>query len=91
MTENKSKRKDIIKNVAIVFLVVLLGLTFFSNTIMNWSLPEVSGQYAGYGTITSSIRATGTVSANLGYRVTIAESREITTVLIRTGDKVEAR
>ena len=54
MTEKKSKRKDIIKNIAIVFLLVLLGLTFFSNTIMNWSLPEVSGQYAGYGTITSS-------------------------------------
>ncbi len=90
MTENKSKRKDIVKNVAIVFLVVLLALTFFSNTIMNWSLPEVSGQYAGYGTITSSIRATGTVTANQGYSVTIAESREIKTVLIRKGDKVEA-
>ena len=90
MTENKSKRKDIVKNVAIVFLAVLLGLTFFSNTIMNWSLPEVSGQYAGYGTITSSIRASGTVAANQGYSVTIAETREIKNVLIRKGDKVEA-
>ena len=90
MTENKSKRKDIIKNVAIIFLVVMLALTFFSNTIMNWSLPEVSGQYAGYGTITSSIRATGTVSANMGYSVTIDETREVKSVLIRKGDKVEA-
>ncbi len=90
MTEKKSKRKDIVKNAAIVFLLVLLALTFFSNTIMNWSLPEVSGQYAGYGTITSSIRATGTVTANQGYSVTIAETREIKNVLIRKGDKVEA-
>lgn len=90
MTEKKSRRKDIIKNIAIVFLVILLGLTFFSNTIMNWSLPEVSGQYAGYGTITSSIRASGTVTANMGYSVTIDETREIKSILIRKGDKVEA-
>ena len=90
MTEKKSKRKDIVKNVAIVFLVILLGLTFFSNTIMNWSLPEVSGQYAGYGTITNSIRASGTVTANMGYSVTIDETREIKSILIRKGDKVEA-
>lgn len=90
MTENKARRKDVVKNVAIIFLVVLLGLTFFSNTIMNWSLPEVSGQYAGYGTITTSIRASGNVAANQGYSVTIGETREIKNVLIRKGDKVEA-
>ncbi len=90
MTEKKSRRKDVIKNTAIVFLVILLGLTFFSNTIMNWSLPEVSGQYAGYGTITNSIRASGTVVANMGYSVTIDETREIKSILIRKGDKVEA-
>lgn len=90
MTEKKNKRKDVIKNIAIVFLVILLGLTFFSNTIMNWSLPEVSGQYAGYGTITNSIRASGTVNANMGYSVTVDETREIKSILIRKGDKVEA-
>ena len=31
-------RKDTIKNIAIVFLAILLLLTFFSNTIMNRSL-----------------------------------------------------
>ena len=71
-------------------MAVLLGLTFFSNTIMNWSLPEVSGQYAGYGTITNSIRASGTVNANMGYSVIIDETREIKSILIRKGDKVEA-
>ena len=90
MTEKKNQRKDVIKNIAIVFLVILLGLTFFSNTIMNWSLPEVSGQYAGYGTITNSIRASGTVNANMGYSVTVDETREIKSILIRKGDKVEA-
>ena len=39
-------RKDKIKNITIIFLLVMLILTFFSNTIMNYSLPEVSATYA---------------------------------------------
>ena len=41
MENDYSLRKKIIKRVAIVFVIVLLLLTFFSNTIMNYSLPEV--------------------------------------------------
>ena len=37
-------RKDKIKNITIIFLLVMLILTFFSNTIMNYSLVEVSTQ-----------------------------------------------
>ena len=29
-------RKDMVKNIAIAFLTVMLILTFFSNTIMNY-------------------------------------------------------
>lgn len=90
MTENKKKRKELVKSIAIIFLAVMLALTFFSKTILNWSLPEVSGQYAGYGQITSSVRGKGTVSANMGYSVTINESRVIKEVLIRREDRVEA-
>ena len=38
--ENRSPRKEVIKNIAIVFLAVLLVLTFFSNTFMNYTLPQ---------------------------------------------------
>ena len=37
--KEKSGKRELIKSIAIVFLVVLLLLTFFSNTIMNYSLP----------------------------------------------------
>ena len=47
-----------VKNAAIIFLAVMLVLTFFSNTIMNHALPEVAAQYAQSGTITSKVRAT---------------------------------
>ena len=39
MEETKPKNRAWVKDAAIVFLVVLLVLTFFSNTIMNHSLP----------------------------------------------------
>ena len=67
-----------------------LVLTFLSNTIMNWSLPEVSGQYAGYGTISTAIRGTGSVTANLAYSVQISETRQIKSVLVKVGDMVQA-
>lgn len=79
-----------VKDAAIIFLSVMLILTFFSSTIMNMSLPEVSGQYAGYGTVTANVRGTGTVSANMGYGVQISESRKIKKVMVRTGDVVAA-
>ena len=41
----KRGRRDWVKNAIIIFLAVLLVLTFFSNTIMNYSLPEVAAQY----------------------------------------------
>lgn len=89
-TEQKSNKRAWVKNAAIIFLAVLLVLTFFSNTIANWSLPEVSGQYAQYGNIASSIRGTGTIAANMGYSVKMDSSRTIKSVLVKQGDTVEA-
>ncbi|MCR5263979.1 MAG: efflux RND transporter periplasmic adaptor subunit, partial [Clostridiales bacterium] len=82
------RRKSIIKTIAIVFLAVLLVLTFFSQTIMNYSLPEVSAQYASAGTITTRIRASGVVEANQNYEVRSGSTRTIREVLVRQGDTV---
>lgn len=89
MNENVSKRRDWIKNVAIIFLTVMLVLTFFSNTIMNYSLPEVATQYVQSGTITAKIRGTGNVEATDPYNVMVKESRVISSVAVKQGDTVE--
>lgn len=89
MNENVSKRRDWIKNVAIIFLTVMLVLTFFSNTIMNYSLPEVATQYVQRGTITAKIRGTGNVEATDPYNVMVKESRVISSVAVKQGDTVE--
>lgn len=90
MNENGGKkRREWVKNAAIIFLSVMLVLTFFSNTFMNYSLPEVAAQYVQSGTITAKIRGTGTVESGDPYNVKIAETRTISSVLVKTGDKVE--
>ncbi len=86
--ETRNKR-DVIKNILIIFLIAMLVLTFFSNTIMNRSLPEVATQYASYKQISDRIRTTATVIANEDYSLVSDDAREIVEVLVRRGDRVE--
>ncbi len=87
--KEKGKRKDWIKNIAIIFLAVLLVLTFFSNTIKNYSLPEVAAQYTSSGTITNKIRGTATVDASDPYSVIYKAGRKVESVSVRVGDEVQ--
>ena len=87
--ETSAKRRDIIKNITIVFLIVMLLLTFFSTTIMNLSLPEVAAQYAWSGQITTSVRSSGMTEANENYQVIIEEGRVIQSLNVRRGDDVQ--
>lgn len=88
MNENGTKRREWVKNAAIVFLTVMLILTFFSNTIMNYSLPEVAAQYVQSGTITAKIRGTGTIESSDPFNVLVKESRKVMSVAVREGDVV---
>ena len=87
--KEKSKKRELIKTIAIVFLAVLLVLTLFSNTIMNYSLPEVATQRITSGTINARIRGSGTVAATESYEVIIDQTREVRTVCVKVGDSVE--
>ena len=87
--KEKASRKDIIKNVAIGFLSVMLVLTFFSNTIMNYSLPQVASQQISSGPVSPQVRGTGDVNAEDPYNVTVKETRKISGVAVKEGDHVE--
>jgi len=89
MNENNIKKREWVKNAIIIFLVIMLILTFFSNTIMNYSLPEVSAQYVGSGTLSEQIRGSGTVEANQSYEMKLDETRTIASVNVKIGDMVE--
>ncbi len=89
MNETNTKRKERIKTILIIFLALLLVLTFCSNTIMNYSLPIVAAQYAGSGTITEKIRGSGVVTANQNYEVVAEGTRVVESVSIKPGDEIK--
>lgn len=88
--ETKPKNRAWVKDAAIVFLVVLLILTFFSNTIMNHSLPEVATQMVTDGTVTAKVRGTGTVEALGDHKVKAKSNLNIAKVMVKAGQEVNA-
>lgn len=89
MKEFLKKNRTWVIKLAAVFFVILLLLTFFSNTIMNYSLPQVATQTIQSGTITSKVRGSGTVTTANPYNVTVSSERKIKIVNVKEGDSVE--
>lgn len=86
----KPKNREWVKNAAIIFLAVLLVLTFFSNTIMNRTLAEAATSYVTSGTITAKVRGTGKVVANGTNEVKADQTRQIRSVMVKAGQEVNA-
>ncbi len=82
-------RKEIVKNIIIVFLLVMLLLTFFSNTIMNYSLPEVSVTRMSRSSVSKAYQLDLTAEANKKYTVTADENRDIKRVAVKRGQEVK--
>lgn len=89
MEKTKTNKREWVKTVLIIFLVIMLILTFFSNTIMNRSLPEVATQTVYSGAINAKIRGSGTIAANETYDVALSQTRKVKSVMVRTGDEVQ--
>ena len=86
----ENKRREWVKTAAIIFLTIMLLLTFFSNTIMNYSLPEVSAKYVQSGSLSEQIRGTAAVEAAQQYEVKYTgASRVVQAVEVKQGDTVE--
>lgn len=91
-TEEKvspQRKREIIKTLLIIFLAALLVLTFFSNTIMNRSLPEISTETAVSGKLTERVRGSGTVESNQAYEVSVEGTKTIKSIEIKTGQEVK--
>lgn len=89
MKENGKNKREWVKTAAIIFLSIMLVLTFFAQTIMNYSLPEVATSYVQSGTITAKIRGTGTVESGDPYEVKVTESRKVASVAVVQGQTVQ--
>ena len=62
----RDKRRRWVRRAAILFFGALLLLTFFSNTILNWSLPEVSVWDVAGGSITAKVMGMAVVAETDG-------------------------
>lgn len=88
-TEEKSVRKKIVKRFAIIFFIVLIVLTFFSNTIMNRSLPEVETVMVYNGSVSQKVRCQGDVEISADQELTVSGTRTVKEVLVESGDTVK--
>lgn len=86
--EVKPAKREWVKNAAIIFLAVLLVLTFFSNTIMNRTLPEAATAFVTSGTITAKVRGSGKVTANGLHEVKTDQTRTVRSVMVKAGQEV---
>lgn len=83
------KRREIIKTILIIFLAVLLVLTFFSNTIMNKSLSEVATEVCTSGSLTEKLRGSGVLESNQSYEVKVKDNKKVEKIHIKSGQTIE--
>ena len=81
-------RKWVIK-AGIAFLVVMGILTFFSNTIMNYSLPKVTVVYSSGGSMTTAIKGTGMIEAITQAKVIAQGARKVDLVNFGVNEDVK--
>ena len=81
--QRTAAKKDWVKNTAIVFLSIMLVLTFFSNTIMNYSLPQVATQFVQQGSVTPKVRGSGVAEVEDPYSVKAPNGSAVKVILIR--------
>lgn len=84
-----SKRRAKVIRAMVAFIVVLALLTFFSNTIMNLTIPKVMGAYASRGNLSFSNNARGTVTVENKTDIKGLDSRVVDQVKVGNYDQVK--
>ena len=88
MNGNRKDRKWVTKAI-IVFIAVLLVLTFFSNTIMNLFIPKVVGKKTYRGNLSYTNNSTAVVEPVNRYKVEAIAGRKVDRVLVTDYDEVK--
>jgi RND family efflux transporter MFP subunit len=82
--------KKAVRRTIYLFVLVLVGLTFFSGTLMNMSLPQVTVEQPAPGTLAHEITGAGAVEAAETADLYTETSWAVSEVSVKVGDKVEA-
>ncbi len=89
MEKFAGKKISVLKDAAIVLLVALMLLIFMSDLLMSHYLPQVQVDTIGAGTLTASVRGTGTVTSESSAEITSPAARTVKTVEIKEGQQVK--
>ncbi|MBR6402898.1 MAG: HlyD family efflux transporter periplasmic adaptor subunit [Eubacterium sp.] len=87
--EGLTVRKKVVRKVTAILLVILALLTFFSNTIMNYSLPEVSTVTVGKGSVSQKVFCQGTAELSKDVQMVVSGDRVVKEVFFEDGDTVQ--
>nr|WP_242652523.1 efflux RND transporter periplasmic adaptor subunit [Desulfofarcimen acetoxidans] len=83
-----AQRKKVIGKLSLLFLMVMVGLTFFSNTINNFALPRVQTVRPANGALIKEIFGEGTVEVK-SIRDEYADANlRVKEVMVEHGDRV---
>jgi multidrug efflux pump subunit AcrA (membrane-fusion protein) len=85
---NVSHKKKIIRNAAIIFITLLVLLTFFSKTINNFLLPEVECTNLTSGTLTKEVTSQGEILPLNTETINSYGTWKITAIKVKEGEKV---
>lgn len=82
------QRKKLIGKLSLLFLMTMIGLTFFSNTINNFALPRVQTVRPGSGALIKEIFGEGTVEVKSTREEYAAANLRVKEVMVEQGDRV---
>lgn len=83
------KRGKITGRATVIFIAVMLALTFFSRTINNFTLPKITYETPASGALIKEVAGTGNVEANTTQELYVSNSMKVTGVKVDVGDSVK--
>lgn len=83
-----AQRKKLIGKLSLLFLMTMIGLTFFSNTINNFALPRVQTVRSANGALIKEIFGEGTVEVKSTREEYAAANLRVKEVMAEQGDRV---
>jgi HlyD family secretion protein len=84
------KRRNITGRLILVFFGFMLFLTFFSNTINNFSLPRATYEQPSSGSLLKEVAGEGTVEAREIISIYTQSSRVVLELKVKAGEQVTA-
>ncbi|CAG7614250.1 hypothetical protein PAESOLCIP111_01690 [Paenibacillus solanacearum] len=90
VADEERVKKQAIRRAILMFVLVMLALTFFSNTLLSLSLAEVTVEQAVAGVLSHEVSGTGTVEAAEMADLYVETNWAVQEVNVEAGDQVTA-